>query len=253
MLVERGADLDVTDSFYGSRPIDFALRGGHPEVVLYLLSRRSKGAAGALMAGIRTGNQALVEAALATHEPDGVALAAAVALAERQTSPAITELVKKAASARPVDITAAGDLGASLRSSRTGRALPECDQRSGCDRRRGWREADPGRAWGIGDGVAAVRGTPLARRRCTGDDRHLRRPRRHRRADDDRARHFAASLRARRLRRRDLGRSRSRGDASLRAHGTASARRCHAGRARGSPHLGAPMAGVPRRQCGRHR
>ena len=101
LLVERGANLDVTDSFYGSRPIDFALRGGHPDVVLYLLSRGSKGAAGALMAGIRTGNPALVEAALATNEPDGVALAAASALAERQGTPAIAELVKKAASAKP--------------------------------------------------------------------------------------------------------------------------------------------------------
>ena len=87
LLVEQGADLDVTDSFYGSRPIDFALRGGHPEVVLFLLSRGSKGAAGALMAGIRAGDQRLVEAALATNEPDGVALAAASALAERQGVP----------------------------------------------------------------------------------------------------------------------------------------------------------------------
>ena len=101
LLVERGANLDVTDSFYGSRPIDFALRGGHPDVALYLLSRGSKGAAGALMAGIRSSNQALVEGALATNEPDGVALAAASALAERQGTPAIAELVKKAASAKP--------------------------------------------------------------------------------------------------------------------------------------------------------
>ena len=53
------------------------------------------------MAGIRTGNQAMVEAALATNEPDGVALAAASALAERQGTSAIAELVKKAASAKP--------------------------------------------------------------------------------------------------------------------------------------------------------
>jgi hypothetical protein len=101
LLVERGADLNVTDSFYGSRPIDFALRGGHPDVARYLLSRGSKGAAGALMAGIRTGNQALVEAALATDEPDAMALAAASALAERQGGPAIAALVKNAASTRP--------------------------------------------------------------------------------------------------------------------------------------------------------
>src|SRR4026209_16778 len=32
LLVERGADVNVADSFYGSRPVDFALRGGHLEI-----------------------------------------------------------------------------------------------------------------------------------------------------------------------------------------------------------------------------
>src|SRR5262245_18509423 len=48
LLADRGADLQVADSFYNSRAIDFAIRGGHADVVLFLLSRGSKGAAGAL-------------------------------------------------------------------------------------------------------------------------------------------------------------------------------------------------------------
>src|SRR6185436_13743541 len=29
LLVERGADVNVADSFYGSRPVDFAVGAGH--------------------------------------------------------------------------------------------------------------------------------------------------------------------------------------------------------------------------------
>jgi outer membrane protein assembly factor BamB len=42
LLVERGANVNVTDSFYGSRPIDFARRGGHPEVVAFLQARTTE-------------------------------------------------------------------------------------------------------------------------------------------------------------------------------------------------------------------
>ena len=38
LLVERGANVNVTDSFYGSRPIDFARRGGHRDIVAFLLA-----------------------------------------------------------------------------------------------------------------------------------------------------------------------------------------------------------------------
>ena len=36
LLVERGANVNVTDSFYGSRPVDFARRGGHKAVIDFL-------------------------------------------------------------------------------------------------------------------------------------------------------------------------------------------------------------------------
>jgi hypothetical protein len=37
LLVERGANVNVADSFYGSRPVDFARRGGHKAVIDFLL------------------------------------------------------------------------------------------------------------------------------------------------------------------------------------------------------------------------
>jgi outer membrane protein assembly factor BamB len=101
LLLERGADVQLTDSFYSSRAIDFAIRGGHADVAMFLLSRGSKGAAGALNFGIRTKNVAIVEAALATDEVDAAGLSSASAFADRQGGPDIAALVKKAAAAKP--------------------------------------------------------------------------------------------------------------------------------------------------------
>jgi hypothetical protein len=101
LLMDRGADVQVADSFYGSRAIDFALRAGHADVALFLLSKGSKGAAGALNFAIRSKNIALVDAALATGEVEAAALSNASALADRQGGPEIAAMVKKAASAKP--------------------------------------------------------------------------------------------------------------------------------------------------------
>jgi ankyrin repeat protein len=42
LLVERGADVNVVDSFYGSRPVDFALRGGHLDIAVFLLEHKAQ-------------------------------------------------------------------------------------------------------------------------------------------------------------------------------------------------------------------
>jgi outer membrane protein assembly factor BamB len=108
LLVERGANVEVADSFYGSRPIDFALRGGHLDVAVYLLTRESSGAASVLNAGIRQKNPAAVKAALATNQIDADGLGNAARVAAQTGDAAIVELVKSAAAtakpaaARPV-------------------------------------------------------------------------------------------------------------------------------------------------------
>lgn len=101
LLVERGANVNVADSFYGSRPIDFALRDSHLDIALYLLQHGSQGAAGVLNAGIRLRNEAAVKAALATGQPDAATLANAAAAAAKSGNAAIAALVKAAADARP--------------------------------------------------------------------------------------------------------------------------------------------------------
>ena len=121
LLVERGADLQLADSFYSSRAIDFAIRGGHADVALFLLSRGSKGAAGALNFGIRSKDLSLVQAALASDEMDAAALSSAGTFADRQGSPEIAALVRKAAAAKPATVVRAITLDASALSSFEGR------------------------------------------------------------------------------------------------------------------------------------
>ena len=101
LLVGRGADVNVADSFYGSAPVDFALRGGHLDIAVYLLEHKAQGAVGVLNAAIRARNTAAVTTALATKQADAAALASASALAEKSGDAAIAAMVKAAAAATP--------------------------------------------------------------------------------------------------------------------------------------------------------
>ena len=102
LLIDRGADVNAEDTFYRFKAIDLALMNNHRAVAQLLLERGSRGAAGALSAGIRAGDEALVKASLAGTDLTPTALAAAVAVAKRGSNAAITELVAAAATARPV-------------------------------------------------------------------------------------------------------------------------------------------------------
>ncbi len=101
LLVERGADVNVVDSFYGSRPVDFALRGGHLNIAVYLLEHKAQGAVGVLNAAIRRRDAAAVKVALATKQADAAALANANAIAAQAGDAAIAAMVKAAADATP--------------------------------------------------------------------------------------------------------------------------------------------------------
>jgi outer membrane protein assembly factor BamB len=101
LLVERGADVNVVDSFYGSRPVEFALRGGHLNIAVYLLEHKAQGAVGVLNMAIRRRDAAAVKVALATRQADAQALATASAAAAQAGEPVIAAMVKAAADATP--------------------------------------------------------------------------------------------------------------------------------------------------------
>jgi outer membrane protein assembly factor BamB len=121
LLVGRGADVNVTESFYGFRPIDFALRGGRLDIAMYLLEHGSLGAVSVLNAGIRTRNLSAVKAALATRQADGAALAAARTIANQVGDPAIAALVNDAAAGTPVVAAAPMTVPAALLRTYEGR------------------------------------------------------------------------------------------------------------------------------------
>ena len=101
LLVGRGADVNAVDSFYGSRPVDFALRGGHLNIALYLLEHKAQGAVSVLNTAIRRRDAAAVKIALATKQADAAALANATTVAEQSGDAAIIAMVKTAANATP--------------------------------------------------------------------------------------------------------------------------------------------------------
>ncbi len=101
LLVARGADVTITDSFYGSRPLDMALRGGHLDIALYLLEHQSPGAAAVLNAAIRRRDAAAVKIVLATRQVDAAGLATANTIAAQAGDAAIAAMVKGASDATP--------------------------------------------------------------------------------------------------------------------------------------------------------
>src|SRR5687768_2636873 len=101
LLVARGADVNVVDSFYGSRPVDFALRGGHLHIAVYLLEHKAQGAVSVLNTAIRRRDAAAVKVALATKQADAAALANASAVAAQAGDAAIIAMVRAAAAATP--------------------------------------------------------------------------------------------------------------------------------------------------------
>ena len=101
LLVERGADVNVADSFYGFAPVDFALRGGRLDIALYLLEHGAQGAVSVLTTAIRRKDAAAVRMALATRQADAAALAGARTLAAQSGDRAIAQLVTAAAEATP--------------------------------------------------------------------------------------------------------------------------------------------------------
>jgi outer membrane protein assembly factor BamB len=108
LLLERGADVNVQDTFYKMRPLDLALSNGHVAVAKLLLDRGSRGAVNALMQGIRRGNAEIVTLALRSSELTALQLEAAAALAKQENKPDLLALItaRAAAAARDTAIVA---------------------------------------------------------------------------------------------------------------------------------------------------
>ncbi|HSR68448.1 MAG TPA: PQQ-binding-like beta-propeller repeat protein [Acidobacteriota bacterium] len=101
LLLERGADPNVTDSFYSTTPLTWALSKGHREVALLLIDSKAENVAMALTFGIRGSNKALVEAALKSGKLKPSEIRGGMAAAERGKNDEIIELLRAAAEELP--------------------------------------------------------------------------------------------------------------------------------------------------------
>lgn len=86
LLVERGAKVDFRDAFFGSSPLDMALRDGHFEIARYLLGKGAKGADAALEAAVERGQADLARAALESGDVEPLELLAARRAAEAEVA-----------------------------------------------------------------------------------------------------------------------------------------------------------------------
>ena len=86
--LEEGADVNSKDSFYEATPLTWASFNDHVEIVALLLKKGATGADGVLASGVRSGDKALVAAALEGQDltPEAV-LRARKAAAESSARP----------------------------------------------------------------------------------------------------------------------------------------------------------------------
>jgi hypothetical protein len=108
LLLARGADATVKDTFYGATAMSWALDGDHLDVVDVLLQKDPAGVGDVLMTGVREGKPALVKMALATGSVKADALTPALVMATDDKDKAeIVELLKKAGAVPPPAVDAA--------------------------------------------------------------------------------------------------------------------------------------------------
>lgn len=109
LLLARGADATVRDTFYGAKAMTWALGDNiNVELVGALLEKDPTSVEDVLMTGVRGGNVGLVEVALskANLKAETLTAALAVAMSDKEKV-AIAEALKKAGAKPPVEVDAA--------------------------------------------------------------------------------------------------------------------------------------------------
>jgi len=108
ILLARGADVTVKDTFYGATAMTWALDNGHIEIVRLLLEKDASSVEDVLQNGVSERNVALVEMALAKGGAKPETLTAALAsVADDKDKAAIADALKKAGAKPPLELDAA--------------------------------------------------------------------------------------------------------------------------------------------------
>lgn len=107
LLLARGADVAVKDTFYGATAMSWALDHNHVDIVTALLEKDPSSASEVLMSGVRAGKTPLVKVALASPGLKAETLTAALVIAtDDKDKTEIAEMIKKAGAAPPPTVEA---------------------------------------------------------------------------------------------------------------------------------------------------
>lgn len=107
VLLARGADATVKDTFYNATAMTWALQNDHFEVVRALLEKDDSSVSEVLLTGAREGKAQLVEIALAKGNVKAESLTSALAATMNdKEKAAITEMLRKAGATPPVELEA---------------------------------------------------------------------------------------------------------------------------------------------------
>lgn len=108
LLLARGADVTVKDTFYQATAMTWALSNGHTAAVGALLEKDTASLSEVLMTGVRDGKPELVTLALAkgTAKPETLTAALVTAQSDKEKTE-IAEMLKKAGATQPFELDAA--------------------------------------------------------------------------------------------------------------------------------------------------
>lgn len=101
LLLERGADPNKKDSFYGATAMTWAVDKGNAAIARLLLERGAEAGPELLQSGAREGNAELVALALEKAKPSADDLSAALGEAEAAQHAAVAEQLRKAGAVPP--------------------------------------------------------------------------------------------------------------------------------------------------------
>ncbi len=96
LLLERGANPNVKDSFYNATPLMWAQMGKRYGVITLLLQNRAEGARQLLLDGVSQGDKPMIEAVLKASATDADTLASAVLQATAMERSEVLELLSNA-------------------------------------------------------------------------------------------------------------------------------------------------------------
>jgi hypothetical protein len=104
LLLERGATVNVKDTFYGATPLTWAVSHGHAEITKVLLEKGAQGEAEALMSAVGDGHGAVVKVILERGKLGPETLSDALATATQRQQKEVVALLEGAGAKPPAAV-----------------------------------------------------------------------------------------------------------------------------------------------------